>query len=263
MALESQLLSAAEELAREAGAITLRHFGRPLSHSYKDDGSPVTVADQEAEAAIRRKVEARYPSHGIIGEECGESNEGADVRWIIDPIDGTLSFMRGVPLYAVLIGIEIQGTPAVGVAHFPALSETVAAARGLGCTWNGDPCTVSRVSSLSDAAVSTTDEKAIAAGPYREGWRKLRRRCRLSRTWGDAYGHALVATGRIEIQVDPVLNLWDAAPLLPIISEAGGRFTDIDGNATVRGGSGVGSNGILHHEALDLLVAHGKPPVAP
>lgn len=242
------LLDFATEIARDAGDVTLEYFGHIVEHDAKGDGSPVTIADQKAEQLIRSRIEDRYPEHSILGEEYGESNEGARIRWILDPIDATRSFMRGVPLYGVLIGIEIEEVSAVGVAHFPPLRETVAAGRGLGCTWNGRPCRVSRVSRLEEAVVCTTDVERLLSRPEGAGWRRLQQGAAFSRTWGDCYGHALVATGRIEAQVDPVMAPWDAGPFLTITTEAGGTFTTLDGRATVHGGSGISSNGLLHEE---------------
>ena len=189
----------------------------------------------------------------MLGEEYGESNEGARVRWILDPIDGTRSFMHGVPLYGVLIGIEVEGEAAVGVTYFPPLHEIVAAGRGLGCTWNGEPCRVSSVSRIEDAVVCTTDVERLLSKPIGVGWRRLQQRCAFSRTWGDCYGHALVATGRIECQVDPVMKPWDAGPFLTIVTEAGGKFTTLGGEATLHGGSGVSTNGLIHEEVLAQL----------
>jgi histidinol phosphatase-like enzyme (inositol monophosphatase family) len=248
-----ELLAAARTFALEAGEITLRHFGGLVAHEAKRDGSPVTLADREAERSIRAGIEARWPEHGIVGEEYGTVREGARVRWILDPIDGTRSFMRGVPLYGVLIGVEADGEPVVGVAHFPALGETVAAGRGSGCTWNGRPCRVSPVARLDEALVLTTDVERILTRPQGPGWRGLQGQAAFSRTWGDCYGHALVATGRAEVMVDPVLSSWDAGPLLTILTEAGGRFTDLQGQSTIHGGSGVSSNGLLHDETLARL----------
>jgi histidinol-phosphatase len=147
-----ELLQVAQELARNAGSITLEHFGRVLSSRTKGDGTPVTEADVAAETYLREEILRRYPEHGILGEEFGETNPEASVRWILDPIDGTRSFMRGIPLYGVLLGIEVEGVPSVGVVHFPALGETVAAALGEGCYWNGRPA---RVSAVSDLAVGS------------------------------------------------------------------------------------------------------------
>jgi myo-inositol-1(or 4)-monophosphatase len=226
-----------------------------VDHEAKGDGTPVTIADREAERLVRSRVERRYADHAILGEEFGESNEGARVRWILDPVDATRSFMRGVPLYGVLIGIEVEGVSVVGVAHFPPLRETVAAGAGLGCTLNGTPCRVSPVSRLEDAVVSTTDVERILSRPEGAGWRRLQQRASFSRTWGDCYGHALVATGRIEAQVDPVMASWDAGPFLTIVTEAGGRFTTLNGEATLHGGSGVSTNGLLHEVVLGELAA--------
>lgn len=226
-----------------------------VDHEAKGDGTPVTIADREAERLVRDRVERRYPDHAILGEEFGESNEGARVRWILDPVDATRSFMRGVPLYGVLIGIEVEGVSVVGVAHFPPLRETVAAGAGLGCTLNGTPCRVSPVSRLEEAVVSTTDVERILSRPEGAGWRRLQQRASFSRTWGDCYGHALVATGRIEAQVDPVMASWDAGPFLTIMTEAGGRFTTLKGEATLHGGSGVSTNGLLHEVVLGELAA--------
>ncbi len=247
------LLDFATQLAHEAGRLTLRYFGHLVEHDDKTDGTPVTRADREAEALIRSGIESRYPDHSILGEEYGESRPGARVRWILDPIDATRSFMRGVPLYGVLIGVEIEGESAVGIAHFPPLKETVAAGRGLGCTWNGRPCRVSRVRRIEDAVICTTDVERILSRPEGSGWRRLQQRCAFSRTWGDCYGHALVATGRVEAQVDPLMAPWDAGPFLTILTEAGGRFTTREGEATVHGGSGVSTNGLLHDEILAEL----------
>lgn len=247
------ILEAAREFAFAAGEVTLRYFGGLVDAESKGDGTPVTLADREAEQLIRERVAARFPDHGVLGEEFPPVNEDARVRWILDPIDGTRSFMRGVPLYGVLIGVEIEGTPVVGVAHFPALGEMVSAGLGVGCYWNGEPCTVSGVARLEDALVTTTDVERILTLPQGPGWRELQRGCGFSRTWGDCYGHVLVATGRAEVHVDPLLSSWDAGPLLTILEEAGGRFTSLQGEATIHGGSGVSTNGLLHDLVLDML----------
>lgn len=248
-----ELLDFATELAHEAGDLSLTYYGQVVEHDAKGDGSPVTIADREAEQLIRKRVEERYPEHGILGEEYGESNEGARVRWILDPIDATRSFMRGVPLYGVLIGIEVEGEAAVGVAHFPPLRETVAAGTGLGCSWNGKPCRVSEVATIGQSVVCTTDVERLLARPEGPGWRRIQQQAAFSRTWGDCYGHALVATGRIEAQVDPVMASWDAGPFLTIATEAGGKFTTLGGEATIHGGSGVSSNGRIHDWVLETL----------
>lgn len=248
-----ELLDFAIDLAKLAGDHTLDYFGGVVDHDAKHDGSPVTIADREAEELIRRHIEERYPEHGVLGEEYGESNPGARVRWILDPIDATRSFMRGVPLYGVLIGVEVEGESAVGVANYPPLRELVAAGRGLGCTLNGEACSVSPVDELDHAVVLTTDVERILSRPEGAGWRRLQQQCAFSRTWGDCYGHMLVATGRAEAMVDPVMASWDAGPFLTIATEAGGRFTTREGEATVHGGSGISTNGLLHDRILEEL----------
>lgn len=250
-----ELLEAAEAFALAAGEVTLRYFGKLVEAEAKADGSPVTLADREAETLIRELVEARFPGHGVLGEEFPETNSGARVRWILDPIDGTRSFMRGVPLYGVLIGIEVEGEPVVGVAHFPALRETVVAGRGEGCRWNGEPCSVSEVGQVSQSLVLTTDVERVMRKIPGSGWQTMARDASFARTWGDCYGHVLVATGRAEVMVDPSFSLWDAAPFLTILTESGGRFTSLEGEATIHGGSGISTNGALHAEVLERLRA--------
>lgn len=251
--LVAEVLEAAVEFALEAGEITMRYFGGLVASEAKGDGSPVTLADRESETLLRDRISARWPEHGILGEEFGVTREDAPIRWILDPIDGTRSFMRGVPLYGVLIGVESADGPFVGVAHFPALGETVSAGRGLGCRWNGERCSVSEVASLDQSLVLTTDTERILSRPEGAGFRTLMQGSSFSRTWGDCYGHILVATGRAEAMVDPILSPWDAGPLLTILTEAGGRFTDLDGEETIHGGSGISTNGVMHAEVIRTL----------
>ena len=243
----------AVRIAKEAGALTLQHFGRIVEHEAKGDGSPVTVADRAAERLLRDAISERFPDHAVLGEEFGETEGEARVRWILDPIDATRSFMRGVPLYGVLIGIEVEGDCVVGVTHFPPLAETVSAGRGIGCRWNDEPCSVSPVRTIEDSVINTTDVERILSRPEGAGWRTLQQRAAFSRTWGDCYGHALVATGRIEAMVDPVMAPWDAGPFLTIATEAGGRFTTLSGESTIHGGSGISTNGWIHDEVLRVL----------
>jgi histidinol phosphatase-like enzyme (inositol monophosphatase family) len=252
-ALVERILPRAEAFAREAGDLTLRYFGSTMHAEDKADGSPVTEADREAEGLLRTRIAAEFPTHGIVGEEQGSHQPDAEIRWTLDPIDGTRAFMRGVPLYAVLVGVSIRDRPAVGVVHLPALGDTVVAGTGLGCWWNGTRASVSTQGDLSRSLVLTTDVEEILRRPQGPGWRRLAGEAHTSRTWGDAYGHVLVATGRAEVMIDPVLNDWDAAPLLPILEEAGGRFTDLEGRHTVLGRSGISTNGFLHEQVLAAL----------
>ena len=255
----ADLARTAEELARAAGEVALGYFGARIEVETKADDTPVTIADRETESLLRAEIQRRYPDHGVFGEEHGEVRPGAPVRWILDPIDGTKSFVHGVPLWGVLIGIEVGGEPVVGVVHLPALGETVTAARGLGCRWNGEPCSVSAENRLEGSLVLTSDETAFHGHPAEAGWRALAAAARITRSWGDCYGHVLVATGRAQVMVDPVLASWDAAPLLTILTEAGGCFTDVSGEATIHGGSGVSGNPALHPRVLDLLAGGADP----
>ena len=247
------LLEFAVEVAWRAGRVTLAHFQTGIAAEAKADASPVTVADREAERLARELIEARFPQDGILGEEFGATRPDAARRWILDPIDGTRSFVRGVPLYGVMLALEEGGDAVLGVLHFPALGETVYAARGEGCWWDGRRARVSAVDRLEDAVVLTTDVENIEARGFGAGWERLRRRVSFVRTWGDCYGHALVATGRAEAMLDPILSPWDAAALRPIVEEAGGVYTDWTGNPTHLGESGVSTNAALSAEVRRLL----------
>lgn len=247
------LLDFAVEVAWRAGRVSLAHYQTGIAAEAKSDDSPVTAADRESERIARALIEARFPHDGIVGEEQGEARPGADRRWILDPIDGTRSFIRGVPLYGVLLALEEEGDAVIGVMHFPALDETVYAARGHGCWWNGRRALVSDTTSLGDAFVCTTDVESIQATHRTRGWDVLRSRVAGWRTWGDCYGYALVATGRADAMLDPVMSLWDAAALAPIIDEAGGVFTDWNGEPGYRGTSAVATNAALAREVRTLL----------
>jgi histidinol-phosphatase len=247
------LLEFAVEVAWRAGRVTLAHFQTGVASETKADASPVTAADRAAERLARELIGTRFPRDGVLGEEDGESRAGAPRRWIIDPIDGTRSFLRGVPLYGVLLALEDAGEVRLGVLHFPALGETVAAATGQGCWWDGRRARVSAIGRLEEAAVLITDGEAPAAARRGAGWARLRERAGLVRTWGDAYGYALVATGRAEAMMDPVMALWDAAPLWPIVTEAGGVITGWDGEPAPDAGHVVATNAVLAEEVRGFL----------
>lgn len=252
------LLEAVAEVARLAGDVALAHFRSAIAVEWKSDGSPVTIADREAERVAREWIERRFPDDGILGEEQGEARPDAVRRWIVDPIDGTKTFVRGVPLWGTLVGIA-EGTSIIaGAAYFPAVGELLAAARGQGCWWNGSPCRVSPVAVAAKATVLTTDERFRASIERQDGWRRLAASAAVSRTWGDCYGYLLVATGRAEVMVDERMNPWDAAALLPIITEAGGVFTDWSGATTAFGGSAIATNAALARDVRNTLGA-GAP----
>ena len=252
----------AAELARITGTVALRHYRTHLTVETKADGSPVTVADRAAETAARAWVQSRFPQDGILGEELGEERPGAARRWIIDPIDGTKSFVRGAPLWGSLVALCEGDRVLAGAAYFPAVDELVAAAPGAGCWWNGSRCRVSSVSAVADATVLTTDERFPDRPERAVGWRALARRASVSRTWGDCFGYLLVATGRAEAMCDGTLSIWDAAALQPIIEEAGGVFTDWLGAPTAFGGSAIATNRLLAEDVRSLL-AQTDPSTPP
>jgi histidinol-phosphatase len=249
------ILGFAVDVAWRAGRLTLAHYQTGLVADLKADESPVTVADRGAERLARQLIERRFPDDAIVGEEDGEVRAGASRRWIIDPIDGTRTFIRGVPLYGVLVAVEAEDDAVIGVMHFPALDETVCAGRGLGCWWNGRRAVVSDVTSLDRALVLTTDAENIARHQDPSGWDRLRRAAGCTRTWGDCYGYALVATGRAEAMLDPVVSIWDTAALAPIIEEAGGVLTSWAGESGWQHGSAVATNAVLAQEIRRMLVS--------
>jgi histidinol-phosphatase len=247
-------LEFAIDAAWRAGRLTLEYFQTRLDVLWKADNSPVTIADKRAEELLRSMIERTYPSHAIVGEEFGgDEQASAPFRWIIDPIDGTRSFIRGVPLYAVLVGLEVEGQMAVGVSYFPGLNEMVAAARGQGCWWNGRPCRVSNVDRLDQAMLCYTDSAGFAPQGLSRPWHNLQAAAHSQRGWGDAYGHCLVATGRAEVMLDPIMSLWDCAALLPILQEAGGTFTDWQGHPTISGANAISTNGHLLPQVLQVI----------
>jgi histidinol phosphatase-like enzyme (inositol monophosphatase family) len=248
----TRFLDFAVETAWLAGRLTLAHYQTGVAIERKADRSVVTIADRAAEQLIRQRIAARFPDHAIVGEEFGADSKSAACTWFVDPIDGTASFVRGVPFFGTLMGLVIDGTPAVGVCYIPALEEMFAAATGLGCRWNGRIARVSDVALLSDACMLCTDAKT-ASDRLGDRWPALQRDTALQRGWGDCYGHCLVATGRADIMLDPRMNPWDCAALVPILQEAGGRFTDWRGRTVIDGGDAVSSNGRLHDDVLARL----------
>ncbi len=235
-----------------AGEITLAHFGR-AAVEFKGDGSEVTEADRASEEFIRKAISESYPDHGIFGEEGSNVSGGERYRWIVDPIDGTRSFAAGVPLYGILLAFEADGEPLVGCCHFPALADTLVAAKGAGCWRNGKRARVSDCDRLADARLVTSGLeywRDWATEEGRSGFDRLLRETRFTRTWGDCFGYTLIATGRAEILADPACGAyWDYAAVVPILNEAGGRFTTLTGAAVSSWSSALATNGLLHAQA--------------
>jgi histidinol phosphatase-like enzyme (inositol monophosphatase family) len=247
------LLDFAVDIAREAGAITYRYYQGSFVAERKADNSFVTIADREAEAYLRSRIAEAYPDDEILGEEGGQKPGSSNRRWILDPIDGTYSFVHGVPIYGVLIGVELDDEAVIGVVNLPALGDLVYAARGLGCFWNGEAARVSSTSSIDQALLLSTDFGVCEEYGFGPAAEALQQRVQARRTWGDCYGHVLVATGRADIMLDPVMNVWDCAPLLPILEEAGGTFTDWTGTRTIHGGNAISTNGLLFDEVMKVV----------
>jgi histidinol phosphatase-like enzyme (inositol monophosphatase family) len=254
----SPRLALAIEIARDAGRHTLKYFrAADLTVDRKADASPVTVADREAEMLLRERIAAAFPDDSILGEEFGERAGKSGYRWILDPIDGTKSFIHGVPLYGTLVGVEHGGRSSIGVIYIPALDEGVSAEAG-GGAWHrigdGAPraARVSQVSSLAESLFVTSEVANFRTKGRMDAYLRLDEACGLTRTWGDCYGYLLIATGRAEIMLDPIMNVWDAAAIQPIMEEAGGTFTDWQGAATIHSGEGVATNGSLLKDVLAI-----------
>ena len=252
--MTASLMDAVAEAARVAGSYALWRYGKDVTVRVKADASSVSDADVGAEEAARAWIAERFPGDAILGEELGVTGSGGR-RWIIDPIDGTTSFLRRIPLWGSLVAVCEGDTVLAGAIYCPAVDELVVAATGEGCWWNGSRARVSNVARMSDATVLSSAAGHRDGDARGEGWRSLAAAARNARTWGDCYGYLLVATGRAEAMVDPVLQPWDSAALAPVITEAGGVFTDWTGRATGLGGSAVATNAALAGQARTVLGA--------
>jgi histidinol phosphatase-like enzyme (inositol monophosphatase family) len=252
------LLDAAAELARLAGQKAFAQFRPGIAVDTKADGSPVTRADREAEQFARGWLATRFPGDSVLGEEFGAAgDQAADRRWVIDPIDGTSSFVRGVPLWGTLVAVMDGDDVLAGAAAFPCTDEWIAAARGEGAWWNGARARVSAVSELADATLLATGTPFGPGDPRRARWNSLADRAGTVRTWGDCFGYLMVATGRAEVMMDPRLSVWDAAAVLVIVEEAGGRFSDWTGDLTPSGLGGIATNAALDAEVRAALCREG------
>lgn len=241
------------ELAAASGPVVQKYFGNPaLAVEQKGDLTPVTVADREAEGALRKLINARYPTHGIIAEEYGSEHADAEWTWMLDPIDGTKSFIHGVPLFGTLIGLLHQGKPVLGAIHQPVLN-WLCVGDNTQTTFNGTQVRMRDTRVLAEATLLVTSF-TNAAKHGGAGWERLAASTKLARTWGDCFGYLLVATGRADIMCDPIMNVWDVLPLVPIIRGAGGHITDWTGGEVGGGKSCLAASPRLHRLALDLLL---------
>lgn len=248
-----ELLRVARQVARRGGEQTLEYFKKSVKVEQKEDESPVTIADRMSEEVMRTEIADHFPEHGILGEELGHTNEDHEVQWILDPIDGTISYIHGIPLYTTLVGVTVDRQPTVGVIFAPALEEMCDGAIGQGCYLNGELCRARHTTRLEEATVLTTAMEHIEEYGHGEAFRKMRDTARYFRTWGDAYGHMMVATGRADIMVDPVLNIWDAAALLPVVTESGAVFTGLDGKPRIDAGNAISATAGLHPGIIEYF----------
>jgi len=261
-------LQCALDAAQAAGELTLDWFCQSsLRIDRKQDGSPVTAADRAAEQLLRERIGQAFPDDAVLGEEfgatAGRTAGASPYRWILDPIDGTKSFITGVPLYTTLVAVMEGDEPQIGVIFAPATGEMTYAARGGGAWYRrgarqAEPARTSATASLAEATFLTSEVKSFgpAQGPLsRRAYEQLETTCRLTRTWGDAYGYMLVATGRADVMIDPIMNLWDAAALQPIVEEAGGRFGDWRGRPTVHSGHSVAAAAGVFDEVVAITHA--------
>jgi len=252
-------LALAREIAVAAGKKTLEYFQRGnYEVERKADASPVTAADRAAETLLRERIAAAFPADGILGEEFGEAVGESGYRWILDPIDGTKSFISGAPLYGTMVGVEFEGECPVGVVYIPGLDEGVFAARG-GGAWHfrgeEEPvrATASKCRDLSQGVFVTSQVDSFDDRPGGDAvFQELQKRAYVTRTWGDCYGYLLVATGRVEVMIDPEMNVWDAAAVQPIIQESGASFTDWSGQPTIHSGEGIGAAPGVVEEVLAI-----------
>ncbi len=240
-------LAFAHALADTADAITTARFrALDLRVETKPDLTPVSEADRAAEEAIRAQIAASGRGEGVLGEEFGD--DGTDVKWIVDPIDGTTNYVRGVPVWATLLALEREGEVVASLVSAPALGRRWWALRGGGAFAAGEPCRVSAVAALEDASVSTTSARRMPPG-----WTQIVQRAWSNRGLGDFWQHCLVAEGSLDVACDSVMNLWDYAPVQLLVEEAGGRCTQYDGSVPAVERSFVSSNGALHDEVVALL----------
>lgn len=247
-----ELLEQATEIAESASKLALSYFRQPILIEMKENQTPVTIADKKTEEMIREDLMRAFPDFGIQGEEFGEETKTSDYVWTVDPIDGTRSFIRGIPLFGTLLGLLKKGEPVLGVMVLPAIDETYAAAQGLGTFCNGHQVHVSSTKSLDTALISCGDVSCFESEKKRPTLDKLMKKAELCRGYTDCFAHSLVARGAVDAMVDPLVNIWDVAPLAAIIREAGGDYCTFDGKRSVTGPDFISFTPALKAELLKL-----------
>ncbi|MDH4262329.1 MAG: histidinol-phosphatase [Spirochaetia bacterium] len=232
--------------------IILKYYQTPYDIEIKTDNSPVTIADREAENYIKEQIMKTFPDHGIIGEESGTYKIDAEYRWIVDPIDGTKSFISNTPLFGTLIALTLNNKPVLGCIYLP-VSNDVLIGDNQQTRLNGNTVLMPEKISLDKSIVLTTDYKDFSKFKPRSGFDRLMSACRLSRTWGDCFGYYLVTTGKAHVMIDPAMSVWDKMALIPIINGAGGVITDFYGNPPEAGDSIVACVKGIHKEVIEIL----------
>jgi histidinol-phosphatase len=240
-------------VAQKAGRLALGYFDQGLAVEWKADRSPVTLADREAERLLRTALLDAFPNDGFLGEESGEHHGSSGFRWIIDPIDGTRSFVRAIPIWATLVGLEYEGETIAGVCELPALKQTFRALRGDGAYRDDRRIRVSDVTTLAESMMFYSSVSWFVKAGKRDEFLDLASRTQRQRGFGDFYGHVLVAQGSGEIMIEHGVHVWDVAALLPIVEEAGGRFTNWNDERTIHSPDVIASNGLMHTPVLSLL----------
>jgi myo-inositol-1(or 4)-monophosphatase len=248
----SPRLAFALNAVHRAGRSTLRYFQNDPPTAFKQDETPVTEADREAERLLREAIRDAFPGEPILGEEEGHEGGPGPNRWVLDPIDGTKSFVCGVPLYATLLSYEVEGEPVVGACYLPALDLMVAAEKGQGATANGRPIRAVGSADLARAVICHGGLLTMRKSGRLEGFLELSSKVMATRTWCDAYGHALVAMGRVDAMVDPRVARWDVSAMAIIVREAGGRFTDFRGGEAIAD-EAISANPALHGRVLEYF----------
>jgi len=258
-----QLLDFAINTAKTAGDITLQYFGNNPKVELKPDQTPVTIADRACEESIIKSIQKDCPDDAILGEEFGEIAGKSEFKWIIDPIDGTKSFIRGIPMYATLLGLEKAGECVLGVVYAPAMNEVVYATKGGGCFCNaasrqaagfiGERIYASKVDKLDDSLMLYGGFNIFVKRGMLELFMELANRTWIQRGYADYFGHILLAKGCSELMVEPAIAPWDLAAIKVIVEEAGGKLTDFDGNPTIYSDTAISSNGRIHGELLDVI----------
>lgn len=248
----NELKTFSKILADESGKIILRYFRSKVNIETKNDESPVTIADKKAEEIMRLLISKEFPDHGILGEEFGVTNESAEYQWILDPIDGTKSFITGTVTFGTLIALLKNGQPVFGVINQPVLNEFLIGDNE-SAELNNVQVKVRECGKIENATLLTTDHLNIEKFQNSKAFENLMRRVKMYRQWGDCYGYYLVATGFADIMIDPIMSVWDTMALIPIIRGAGGKITDYQGNDPVRGNSTVATAGNIHEDVISVL----------